>query len=57
LSEESGELGVRHLGEFNTALQGKWCWRMLVEKIGLWYRVLIARYGVKGGFADSGWSA
>jgi hypothetical protein len=57
LSEESGGLGVRQLREINTALLVKWCWRMLVEKIGLWYRVLIARYGVKGGFADSGWSA
>ena len=26
-------------------LLGKWCWRMLVEKDGLWYRVLKARYG------------
>jgi hypothetical protein len=57
LSEESGGLGVRQLREFNTALLGKWCWRMSVGRICLWYKVLIARYGVKGGFADSGWSA
>jgi hypothetical protein len=38
-------MGVRQLREFNTALLGKWCWRILVDKTGLWYRVLVARYG------------
>ncbi|GAU27940.1 hypothetical protein TSUD_146550 [Trifolium subterraneum] len=28
---------------------GKWCWRMLVDREGLWYRVLVARYGVERG--------
>ncbi|MCH80187.1 hypothetical protein A2U01_0000951 [Trifolium medium] len=28
---------------------GKWCWRMLVGREGLWFRVLVARYGVEGG--------
>jgi hypothetical protein len=37
--------GVRQLKEFNLALLGKWCWRMLVDRRGLWYRVLVARYG------------
>jgi hypothetical protein len=55
LQEESGGLGVKQLREFNTALLGKWCWRLLVEKIGLWYRVLVARYGEEGGrVADGG---
>ncbi|PNX86641.1 glutamate-gated kainate-type ion channel receptor subunit GluR17 [Trifolium pratense] len=35
--------------EFNLALLGKWCWRLLVDKEGLWFRVLTARYGVEGG--------
>jgi hypothetical protein len=35
--------------EFNTALLGKWCWRLLVDKTGLWYRVLAARYGEVAG--------
>jgi len=35
--------------EFNVALLGKWCWRMLVNINGLWYRVLKARYGEEGG--------
>ncbi|GAU32997.1 hypothetical protein TSUD_358640 [Trifolium subterraneum] len=35
--------------EFNLALLGKWCWRMLVDREGLWFRVLAARYGVERG--------
>ncbi|MCI40586.1 hypothetical protein A2U01_0061819, partial [Trifolium medium] len=42
-------LGVRQLREFNLALLGKWCWRMLVDREGLWFRVLAARYGVESG--------
>ena len=49
LPKEEGGLGVRRLREFNVALLGKWCWRMLVDKEGLWYRVLKARYGEVGG--------
>ncbi|AES59183.1 hypothetical protein MTR_1g015430 [Medicago truncatula] len=32
----------------------KWCWRMLVDKEGLWYRVLKARYGEVGGRLKKG---
>jgi len=40
-----------------TALLGKWCWRLLVERDGLWRKVLVARYGVEdGGLADGGQS-
>jgi hypothetical protein len=49
LPKEEGGLGVRRMREFNVALLGKWCWRMLVDKNGLWYRVLKARYGEEGG--------
>ncbi|CAJ2641323.1 unnamed protein product [Trifolium pratense] len=42
-------LGVRQLREFNLALLGKWCWRMLVDREGLWFRVLAARYGFEEG--------
>ncbi|CAJ2679133.1 unnamed protein product [Trifolium pratense] len=49
LSKESGGLGVRCLREFSQALLGKWCWRMLVDREGLWFRVLAARYGIEGG--------
>ncbi|GAU44687.1 hypothetical protein TSUD_183450 [Trifolium subterraneum] len=45
MRKEAGGLGVRKLREFNEALLGKWCWRALVDKTGLWYRVLAARYG------------
>ncbi|AES99611.1 hypothetical protein MTR_5g082820 [Medicago truncatula] len=37
--------GVRQLRELNFALLGKWCWRLLVDRGGLWYKVLVARYG------------
>jgi hypothetical protein len=47
-------LGVRQLREFNLALLGKWCWRMLVDRAGLWYRVLVARYGVERGRVRDG---
>jgi len=42
-------LGVKRLDAFNMSLMGKWCWRMLVDREGLWYRVLKARYGEEGG--------
>ena len=54
LTKEEGGLGVRRLREFNVALLGKWCWRMLVDKEGLWYRVLKARYGEEGGQLKEG---
>jgi len=42
-------LGARKLKEFNLALLGKWCWRLLVDRGGFWYRVLVAMYGELGG--------
>jgi hypothetical protein len=42
------------LREFNLALLGKWCWRTLVDREGLWFRVLAARYGMEGGKARAG---
>lgn len=35
--------------EFNCALLGKWCWRMLVERDSLWFRVMSTRYGLAEG--------
>ncbi|MCI91815.1 RNA-directed DNA polymerase (Reverse transcriptase), partial [Trifolium medium] len=46
---------VRQLRKFNIALLGKWCWRMLVDKGGLWFRVLAARYEVERGRNGSSW--
>jgi len=64
LKKEDDRLGVRQLREFNLALLGKWCWKMLVDRGGFWYRVLTARYGeeavrlevarIKNGIGDGG---
>jgi hypothetical protein len=40
--------------EFNIALLGKWCWRMLVDRGGLWFRVMAARYGMERGILRVG---
>ncbi|GAU30447.1 hypothetical protein TSUD_392600 [Trifolium subterraneum] len=34
---------------FFKAPSGKWCWRMLMERDSLWFRVLAARYGLERG--------
>ncbi|GAU37197.1 hypothetical protein TSUD_30620 [Trifolium subterraneum] len=38
--------GIR---EFNLSLLGKWSWRLLVDKEGLWFKVLVAKYGMTDG--------
>jgi len=53
-SKEVGGLGVRSIKEFNVALLGKWCWRLLENRDSLWYRVLASRYGVVGGHVLDG---
>ncbi|GAU49412.1 hypothetical protein TSUD_374310 [Trifolium subterraneum] len=58
---EIGGLGVRRLKEFNVALLAKWCWRLLVDRGGLWFKVLAAHYGLErgrlrdGGRSGSSW--
>jgi len=54
LSKECGGLGVRRLREFNLALLGKWCWRLLEDRGSFWYRVLVARYGEEAGRLEVG---
>jgi len=60
-SQEVGGLGVRRIKDFNIALLGKWCWRLLVDSDSLWCRVLSAHYGVEddrvreGGREASSW--
>ena len=46
--KDEGGLGVRRVGALNLSLLEKWCWRLLVDKEGLWYRVLKARCGEEG---------
>ncbi|RHN74837.1 hypothetical protein MtrunA17_Chr2g0314641 [Medicago truncatula] len=40
--------------EFNISLLGKWCWMMLVDREGLWYSMLVTRYGQNGGMLREG---
>ena len=47
-------MGVSRIREFNLELLGKWCWRLLEDKEGLWFRLLAARYGLVGGQLDVG---
>lgn len=35
-------------------LLGKWCWKLLVDKEGFWFKVLAARYGVEVGRLEVG---
>ncbi|GAU32797.1 hypothetical protein TSUD_152460 [Trifolium subterraneum] len=53
---ESGGLGVRRVKEFNLALLGKWCWRLLEELEEMWCKVLKAKYELREGQVDSGGS-
>lgn len=48
-SKELGGFGMRRMKEFNMALLGKWCWRCLVDRERLWFKVLSSRYGVEKG--------
>jgi hypothetical protein len=54
LGKEVCGFGVRRFRELNVALLDKWCWRMLVDREGLWFRVLKVRYGVDGGCVKDG---
>jgi len=40
-----GGLGIRRLGNFNSALLGKWLWRYGMETDALWRKVIEAKYG------------
>jgi hypothetical protein len=51
---EVGGLEARRVRKFNLALLGKWSWRLLVEQEGLWYKVLVAKYGVEDGRVTGG---
>ena len=44
-SRKVGGLGILDLRVFNTALLGKWIWRLRTDKDGLWKEVLESKYG------------
>ncbi|GKV25367.1 hypothetical protein SLEP1_g34816 [Rubroshorea leprosula] len=47
--KKEGGLGVKNLRWFNMALLGKWWGRLIGGDKGLWSRVLLEKYGGKGG--------
>lgn len=53
LGKEFGGLGVNRMREFNIALLEKWCWWMMADRGGLWFRVLATQFGV-GGMKEGG---
>jgi hypothetical protein len=53
LNKEEGGLGVHRVKEFNLALLGKWCWRLLQETESLWFKVLASKYGIRDGQVDN----
>ena len=44
-AREDGGLGVLDLRIFNSALLGKWIWRLGLDKGGFWKEVLVSKYG------------
>ena len=44
-SEKELGFGVQKLRKFNMVLLEKWCWRLLVDNEGFWYKVMVAKYG------------
>ena len=53
MDKEHG-VGVMRIKEFNIAMMGRWCCRMVNDRGGIWFRVLAARYGVEEGQLKEG---
>jgi hypothetical protein len=51
---EEGGLGIKNLRAFNNALLGKWEWKIKNERLGLWYRALENKYGIRDGVISEG---
>jgi len=49
LGKEDRGLRVKSIREFNLALLGKLCWRLLVDRESLWFRLLVVRYDLVEG--------
>ncbi|GKU98577.1 hypothetical protein SLEP1_g11563 [Rubroshorea leprosula] len=49
MNKECGGLGVKDLRKFNLAFLGKWWGRLAKREEGLWRKVIIGKYGERGG--------
>lgn len=45
-----GGLGILNIKVMNSALLSKWCWRFVVEKNHLWYKIISEKYGTESSF-------
>lgn len=52
-ANSDGGLGFRNLKDFNLALLGKQCWRLIHEPDSLWARVIKGRYFPNGPFGKA----
>ncbi|XP_058764714.1 uncharacterized protein LOC131638187 [Vicia villosa] len=46
--------GIRNLRKFNLALLGKWEWKVVNERKGIWFEAIVNRYGMINGVLRSG---
>ena len=53
-SRSHGGLGFGNLEKRDKAFLMKWLWRFPLENKALWNRVVKSRYGVDGGYWDTG---
>lgn len=51
---ENGDLGIRNLMMFNYASLGKWEWKVINERKGIWFEALVNTYGMVNGSLNLG---
>lgn len=56
LPKDKGGLEIKNIENFNSALVGKWLWRILNEIEAMWVRVIEAKYGRSEGWMNEGGS-
>jgi len=50
---EQGGLGLREIRKFNHALLAKWRWRCISQEEGRWKEILVSKYGLEPGNAQT----